>query len=86
MLLKLHGKALKILFKQLEDKATFQSADQTISSVIFRHNKILDILGLLYIFFPIQVLKQMNLKYAQKFFETSLIMKYPKQYATFQIN
>ena len=33
MLLKLHGKALKILFKQLDDKATFQAADQKISAV-----------------------------------------------------
>ena len=57
----LFGKALKVLFKQLEEKQNSQANDKQI----------------------LNILKQMKLDYAFKFFENHLIMKYQKQFVAY---
>jgi len=57
----MYGKAMKILFKQLEEKQYSQVNDKLIKNL----------------------LEQLNLQYAVKFFENHLIMKYQKQFIVY---
>ena len=90
----MNGKALKMLFKQLDDKPSVQATDQSVLDVsdcyTYNTNHISTYITLQYStsafdIFPlnIKMLAKMKLMHAHKLYANHIILKYTKQYAVY---